>query len=118
MIQKSPGNFELCRDFGGECFDAESLGGIMAAIENVQAKIFGQSVGPMATFTGDEGIDSFFGCNFQFVSGSSSDDADAAALFEPSRQQDWRLAQDFAQSGRQLSATDFRFYFPADHLGF
>ena len=58
MIDEFPrGNLESVREMLGESFDAEGLGRIVAAVDQVNAQLFSGGVGPMLALPRDEGID-------------------------------------------------------------
>ena len=40
-------------EIGGEGFDAEGLGGVVAAVEDVEAEFFGEGVAPVGAFAGE-----------------------------------------------------------------
>lgn len=66
MIHEFPGDAEFLFDVGGEGFDAEGLGGVVAAVDEIDADFFGEGVAPVGAFAGDEGVDAVFGCGGDF----------------------------------------------------
>ncbi len=81
MVKEGPGEFKFLREVGGEGFDPERFGGVVATIEDVDAEFFGHGVGPMRSFASDESVDAFVGGFFEIAPCSAGDDADSAADF-------------------------------------
>src|ERR1700677_4145323 len=81
MVQENPRHLEPARKFRGERLDAESLGGVMAAVKDVHPQFLRHGTSPMAAFTGDKCVHAFGGGKFQFVSRAAGDHADLAADF-------------------------------------
>ena len=54
----------------GEGFHAEGLGGVMAAVKDVEPKFFGEGVGPVWTFAGDEGVHAGGSSDLQISAGA------------------------------------------------
>src|ERR1051326_5505097 len=68
-----------------EGLNAKSLGGVMAAVEEIDAEFFGHCVGPVGTFAGDEGVHAFVGSFFEVAACTAGDDANALANFGSAR---------------------------------
>lgn len=118
MVQKSPWHPEFFRERGGQGLDAKSLGGVMAAVKNVQAQILGQRVGMMRAFSGDKCIHPFVRRNFQTGPRAAGHDANSPALRRTAGQQKRRSAQNFGQPIRQFPAQNFLARLPADESAF
>lgn len=71
MIDEFPGDAEFLLDVGGEGFDAEGLGGVVAAVDEIDADLLGKGVAPVGAFAGDEGVDAGLGCCSDFRAGAS-----------------------------------------------
>lgn len=78
MIHKFPRDAELRFDVGGEGFDAEGLGGVVAAVDEIDADLFGEGVAPVGAFAGDEGVDAGLGDGGDFGACAAGHDADFA----------------------------------------
>lgn len=61
VVNEFPGEIELAVELFSECSDAEGFGEVMAGVNEVDAEFFGEGIGPMGAFAGDEGIDAFAG---------------------------------------------------------
>jgi hypothetical protein len=79
MIHKFPRDAELGLDVGGEGFDAEGLGGVVAAVDEIDADFFGEGVAPVGAFAGDEGVDAGLGDGGDFGACAAGHDADFPA---------------------------------------
>lgn len=86
MVEEDPGQFEFAAECCGQGFDAESLRGVVAGVENIEAQFFRERVGPVRAFAGDEGIHAFGGGLFQVAARAAGHDADAPAYFRSARQ--------------------------------
>ena len=81
VVDEGPGEAEAGFEIGGEGFDAEGLGGVVAAVEDVEAEFLGEGVAPVGAFAGEEGVDAGFGGGGDFGAGAAGGDADAAGGF-------------------------------------
>src|SRR5205807_1111627 len=116
MVEKDPRDFEAGRQMLGERLHAESFGGVMAAVEDVEAKILSHGIGPMRTLAGNEGIHAFLGSGFEVAARAAGDDANTAANFRTCRN-DKHLATDSAsQTTGQLFTGDGCFALKTNEL--
>src|ERR1700757_2444663 len=88
VVEEKPGDFEASGEVCGEGFDAEGLGRVMAAVEDVHAELFGERVSPVRPFAGDEGVHAFARGEFQLTPCAARDDADLLADVRSARQDD------------------------------
>src|ERR1043166_6484766 len=65
----------------GKSFDAESFGGVVASVENVDTKFFCHGIGPVWAFASNERIHAFVGGFFEVAASAAGDDADSLADF-------------------------------------
>jgi hypothetical protein len=77
----------------GESLDAERLGGVVAAVQDVQPEFFGRGVGPVRAFAGDEGVHAFLRRQFELGAGAACHHADATACGRAAGQQFDRVPQ-------------------------
>src|SRR5882672_9504319 len=70
---------------GRQCLHAESLGRVMAAVENVDSGFFGQGISPTRSFPGEEGIHAFRYGFRQIASRAAGDHADSLANLRSAR---------------------------------
>ena len=79
MVDELPGDAEFLLDVGGEGFDAEGLGGVVAAVDEIDADFLGEGVAPVRAFAGDEGVDAGLGDGGDFGACAAGHDADFPA---------------------------------------
>ena len=79
MFHKCPGHFEPVGKVARQRLDAEGLSRVMAAVQNIQAEVFGHAISPMRPFASDKGIHTLIGRLLQSVSRPAAHDADATA---------------------------------------
>ena len=93
---------------GSQCFDAEGFGGVVPAVEDVDAEFLGHRIGPMRTFAGDESVYAFVGCFFEIASCSACDDTDAAADLGTAGNCQWFRSSGASQARGQFGARNYR----------
>src|SRR5690242_7754237 len=98
MIEKDPRNTELLRNVLGQSFHSESFGGVMAAVEDIQAQFFGERVGPVSAFAGDEGVNSFCGGLLDFITRATSHNPNGLAEIRAAGKEPGRGTEDFGQA--------------------
>jgi hypothetical protein len=118
MVQECPRHPEFFRQGGGQSPDPKCLGGVVAAVKNIQARILGQRVGPMRAFSGDKGVHPFPGRDFQLRPRPAGHDADSPAPGRTAGQKHGRTAQNFGQFCRKVPARNFLPRLPADEAAF
>src|SRR5690349_16341470 len=57
MVQERPGQIEAGVQVGGEGFDPDRLGGVVACVEHVHPELFGVEERMMRSLAGDEGVE-------------------------------------------------------------
>src|ERR1043166_2893275 len=77
IIHKRPRQVELLSQFPGEGFGPERPGGVMAAVEQIQAEFLRHGISPMRPLARDERVHTFLGGSLQFASGAAGAEADA-----------------------------------------
>ena len=97
MIEELPGHAKFLRQMGRERLDSESLGRVVATVEDVDGQFFSKRKRPVRTFAGDQCIDPLIHREFQFSSGTTSHNPNPVALFTPTRQNRHRPAQNSFQ---------------------
>jgi hypothetical protein len=71
MIEESPGELVAFAEVSRERLHAESLGGVVATVEDVDSGFFSGGEGPVRAFAGNEGVDAFLRGDPEFGAGSS-----------------------------------------------
>ena len=118
MVQKYPRHPEFFGQGGGKGLDPECLGGVVAAVKNIQSRLLGQRMGPMRAFSGDKCVHAFVGRDFQLRPRAACHDADSLALCRTAGQKHGRAAQNFGEFFRQFAARNFLPRLPADEAAF
>lgn len=113
MIDEFPRDAEFLLDVGGEGFDAEGLGGVVAAVDEIDADFFGEGVTPVGAFAGDEGVDAGFGNGGDFGACAAGHDADLAAGGGAARAEMDAGAGGGGEAGDEFVAADFGLDFGA-----
>src|SRR5438034_7478340 len=90
----------------------------MAAVKNIQIEFFGQGIGPVRTFAGNESVHAFGSGLLQVTSCTACNDADSAAGSRTSREQGRGVAKNRRELLLELRAIDGRFRLHADELAF
>ena len=80
MFKEHPGHAKLGGQVRRQSLHAEGLGCVMAAVENIQAEVFGERERPVWTFAGDKSVHAFSRGLLHFRARASRHDADAPAL--------------------------------------
>ena len=106
MVEEGGGDAEFPGQLRGEGTDAEGLGGVVAAVEGVEAGFLREGIGPVWTFPGDEGVDSLGGRFLELGSGASGAYPDALASIGATREEAGRGAECRGEAGGQFKARD------------
>ena len=106
VIEEGPGDFVFAGEVGGEVFDAEGFGGVVAAVEDVETEFFGEGEGPVRAFTGDEGVHTLASGSGQAGASAAGHDSNVAAFFWAARNDGRRVAEDFLQAVGKVVAIE------------
>ena len=79
MIQKNPRHAELSREVRRQRLHAKRLRGVVPAVEDVQAQLFGHRERPMRALTGDESVQARVRRLAKLVAGATRHDANPPA---------------------------------------
>ena len=118
MIEEGPGDFKPPRQVFGEGFDTEGFGGVVAAVKDVQAEIFGQGECPMRAFAGDERIHALAGGELEAGARTAGDNADAAAGRRATGEEFRRSTEGLSEAVGEFRAGQGGVGLEADELAF
>jgi hypothetical protein len=116
VVEEGPGDVEFFGEVLGEGLNAEGFGGVVAAVVDVEAEFFGEGIGPVATFAGDEGIDSFGVRFLEFVPCPAGDDSNFLNFCGAARDGFGRGAEGAGEAGFEFGAGECGAELEADGL--
>jgi len=98
MIHKQPIHPKRLRQVRRKCLDPKGLRGVVAAVEQIDAKLLGGGVTPVRAFPGDKGIDALRGHGGNFTTRAAGADTEMADDFAAAWTNLNRTAQGFGQA--------------------